>query len=119
MNDSKILQALEQLGAQYPWDRVSIWLQREPAGEVRFVAYIDADYNRGVSSAMGAGATLAEACSHAAKDAGNRDPEITREQKILELKRNISKLEAAQFGPPPYRPGTLLAPGAMSMDIQV
>jgi hypothetical protein len=119
MKDSAIIEALERLGAQFPWDITAIWLERKPAGDVSITTYIPTDYERRTDSAFGHGETLDAACQDLIKNAGVRDPEAQREAKIREYKELISKLEAANFGPPPYRPGTRLAPGALSRDVEV
>lgn len=119
MNDGKILATLERFGAMFPWDKVAIWLEREPDGKITFTAYVYSASERGISSALGYGDTIEEAINRCVKDAGDRDPEKTREKAIGELKEKLAKLEAAQFGPPPYGPGYHLAPGALNLSIEV
>lgn len=119
MNDGKILTALERFGAMFPWDKVAIWLEREPDGNVSFVAYINSDYARGAQSACGSGDSLEEAINRCQADAGMRDPEKHRETMIRELKEKIEKLEAADFSMPPYRSGYHLAAGALNLSIDV
>lgn len=118
-NDQQILTALERLGAQFPWDEVTIWIRRAPAGQISFTAHLPSDYERATPSAFGQGATLADACRDVVKDAGIRDPEGMRQKKLEELREQIRKLEGVTIGLPPYVPGTLLAPGALALDIEV
>lgn len=119
MQDSKILAALEQLGALYPWDKVAIWINREPCGTISFTVYLSSDSDRAVSSAYGFGATIEEAIQRCRKDAGERDPEKTCQDKIRELEEALRKLRAANFGIPPYRPGYHLAPGALNLSVDI
>lgn len=118
MKDSQIIEALERLGAAFPWDNVEITIRRQPEGKACFVAYVHADYDRGTESVIGTGATLAEALSDAIKDAPGHDPELIRTKALKKLREQIAKLEALDLRYPPYRPGTQLAPGALSTDIE-
>ena len=117
--DNQILAALERLAASFPWDEVSIWLTRKPDGRVRFTTHLPSDYSTERESVFGSGETLAEACADLLKSAGPRDPDDLRKRKLEELRQKIAKLEAAQFGLPPYKPGLLLAPGALNPDIDL
>ncbi len=117
--DSAILGALERLAAQFRWDTVAIWVERKPDGEISFTAYIPSDYARHADSAFGHGPTLAEACRELEQKAGSRDPNAAREQKIAELEEQIRKLKALDLSLPPYRPGTRLAAGALTPEIEI
>ena len=120
--DSEILEALERLGASFQWDDVSIWITRKPGGQIGFTAYLPCDYASDRAqrpSEFGHGNTLAEACSNLLKNAGPRDPEDLRRKTIQELEDKIQKLKAAEFGLPPYKPGLLLAPGALKSDVDI
>lgn len=119
MQDSKILAALERFGAMFPWDKVQIWIGREPGGRIEFTAYLSSDADRGLGSAFGYGATIEEAIQKCKADAGNRDPEQSCQNKIRELEEKLRKLRAANFGDPPYRPGYHLAPGALNLIVDI
>ena len=121
--DSEILEALERLGADFQWDDVSIWITRKPGGEIGFTAYIPGDFSTNDTarrdSAFGHGGTLAEACRDLLKSAGPRDPETLRRKTIQELQDKIERLQRVDFGLPPYKPGLLLAPGALKSDVDI
>lgn len=119
MQDSKILAALERIGAMYPWDKVQLWIGRAPGGKIEFTVYLASDSDRAVNSAYGFGSTIEEAIQCCRKDAGDRDPEKTCQDKIRELEEALRKLRAANFGDPPYRPGYHLAPGALNLSVDI
>lgn len=118
-NDNAILTALERLGAQFPWDPIEISINRKPNGETSFTAYMMQNEGRGVRSVLACADTLSEVCSELVQKAGNRNPESLREALVAKLKAQIQNLEKADFSMPPYRPGTLLAPGALKTEIDI
>lgn len=119
MKDSAILAALERLGAAFPWDEVNIWIERSPRGAVCFTAYVRGDSARGTESIVACSETLAGATNEAIAKSPSHDVEANRERKIAELKEQLAKLEALDLRYPPYRPGTILAPGALAVDVEV
>lgn len=103
-----ILEALEQLGAAFPWQTVSIWTHRAPNGEYRFTAHIAEEDKLGLPDRWGHGKTPAEACreieEHDERFPKPRDPLKAREIKIAELSEKIAQMQAVVIGLPPYRP---------------
>jgi hypothetical protein len=119
MNDNKILEALEQFGALYPWDKVGLWVDREPEGKISFTACIYSDHQRGLNNALASGESIEEAVRRCRAEAGERDPEMARERALRDIRERLVKLQAIQFGPPPYRAGSLLAAGALNLPLDV
>lgn len=117
--DSAILAALEKLGALFKWDAVSIWIERQPDGEIRFTTYLPADSSRCASCAFGHGDTLGQAVDELIREGKDRDPELQRQKAIKELEEQLAKLKAMDLRYPPYRPGTRLSPGALAQSIDV
>lgn len=105
----QILVLLESLAATYPWDTVSIWATREPKGDLSFTAYIRENGEMRFPSEFGHGKTAEAAVTSLIKAAGKRDPEKLRQEAIEKLKKQIDKLEAAEFGIPPYIPNREIA----------
>jgi len=44
LNDQMITEAIETLGAAFPWDSVEMWVERKPEGETSF--YRHAQFKR-------------------------------------------------------------------------
>lgn len=106
-----ILVGLEKLAAAFPWDSVSIEVHRKPEGKLRFVVYIPDNRDCGIlGSVYISGDKLPEAIDRAiAENSAIRDPRVSRDRAIEELKQQIAKMEAANFEFPPYVPNRELA----------
>jgi len=110
MKDQEIFEALEQLGAAFPWESVDVWVRREPAGIINYTVYLNGAAEIGLESDFGHGKTVAEAVADAMKLKDRRDPAQTIKDKINRLKRDILKLEqvAQTLALPPFCPCLLL-----------
>lgn len=108
--DCEILGALEAFGAAFPWDKVDLWLIREPEGTIRYSAILNENSKFGFNFASASGQTARDAVTQIiAQQEGRRDPEAARLKKLAELREQIQRLEAVVLGMPPYRPNSELA----------
>lgn len=114
MKDRTILAALERLGAAFPWDKVSIHIDRNPDGEFKWWVVIHDNPTFGFRFECNASnhvhndieALVAYAILHWSD---GRDPEKARDNKIKELKEQVDKLQSVVLGLPPFRPNRELA----------
>lgn len=104
-----IIEAIETLGASFPWDTVDLWIVRQPEGHIHFSAILNANDKFGWQFCSESADAPMEAVKRLCEtEQGKRDPETQRAKKIAELKEKIAKLEAVVLGMPPYRPNTEL-----------
>jgi hypothetical protein len=109
MNDHHLFAELERLAAAFPWQSVDIWLRREPAGEVKYTAYIHANEAVGIRSDSSTADTPQAAVDRIISDNQHNSPEEARTKKIAELQEQIRKLQSVEIGLPPYIPNRELA----------
>lgn len=109
LTDSMVLEALETMAAQFPWDTVRISIERKPEGDCEFTVGVNENKKLGFDYECGWGSNPQSAVQHLIERSGERDPEKARNRKIAELEDQIRKLNAVIIGMPPYRPGTRLA----------
>lgn len=100
---------LERLAAAAPYERVDLWIQRTPKGELSYVAYLNGDHALGMNSNSGHGNTPAEAVDSALRDGGTRDPNVAKQKKIDELEMQIARLRMLPHVLPPWQPVRELA----------
>lgn len=104
-----IIEAIETLGASFPWDIVDLWIVRRPEGQIEFSAILNANDKFGWRFASESADAPMEAVKRICEsEQGKRNPETDRAKRIAELKEQIRKLEAVVLGMPPYRPNTEL-----------
>lgn len=112
ITSADITAEIERLAEAFPWDTVSMWIDRRPEGRWHFTAHLHSNEKFGFSTEFESGATPQEAVDAMIKDQQNkRDPEIAREKKIRELKEQIEKLQQVVIGLPPYVPNRELTNG--------
>lgn len=112
MKDQTIFEALEKLGAAFPWEEVQIWIKRSPEGVICFTSHVDGNEKLGFrfefeSSIVSVTEAVDQMIERHAKD--HQDAERARKAKIMELELELAKLK--QTGPltlPPFRPCLLL-----------
>lgn len=108
--DISIFAALERLAAACPWDRVDIWVERAPKGEILYHAIVHDNQQFGFPFLAGTSEKdPEEAVDALLRRVEDRDPENARNAKIAELKSLIQKLNAVTVGQPPYVPNRELA----------
>lgn len=104
-----IIEAVETLAASFPWDKVDLWIVRQPEGQMWFSAILNENSKFGFPFASASGEGPMDAVRRICEEQlGKRDPDIARRKKIADLKEQIAKLEAVVLGMPPYRPNTEL-----------
>jgi hypothetical protein len=101
--DQTIYQALETLAAAFPWDRVSVWVDRQPEGIYSFTVYIAENQKTGGKSIFSSETDLQKAVEETIKQSDSHDPEVTRKKRIQELEMELLKLKTRMFSLPPYR----------------
>lgn len=116
MKNVEILEALEVLAAAMPWDTVNIWIERRPEGKISYAAIVQDNPKFGLQFDSAHGDTPIAAVERLIKDNdGKRNPEVAREKKLVELKRQIEQLQEVVIGMPPYVPNRELAERAESL----
>jgi hypothetical protein len=118
INNIDIIEQIERLAEAFPWDTVSLWLHRRPAGDYSFTAHLESNDKYGLQSEFESGATPGEVASAMIQRLPNRNPEAAREKVIAELKAKIEKLQGVVIGLPPYRPGRELSNGERTIHAQ-
>jgi hypothetical protein len=113
-----IVAQVERLAEECPWDTVSLWIYRTPEGLHSFTSHLNQQDKFGFPSVFGSGGTPSEAVDDVLKQCGARAPEIARDQKIEELRKQIEKLQAVTIGIPPYRPNRELSNGEPAINAQ-
>lgn len=109
-NDMQILETLETVAAAFPWDTIEIQIDREPEGKCHFSFWLKANAKYGFNYEVATGDTVQEAAARLIEQqAGKRDPDRQRKEKIAELRKQIQQLQAVIVGLPPYRPNRELA----------
>jgi hypothetical protein len=108
VNDETVFAQLEIVAAQFPWDEIHASVRRKPEGIYTFQFYMPSNEKTGAEWCFGNGDSIEEAAADLVRNAGERDPEVKRRQKIAELQLEIEKLKNKSFMLPPYRaPGQL------------
>lgn len=118
INNIDIIEQIERLAEAFPWDTVSLWLHRSPAGDYSFTVHLAGNDKYGLQSEFQIGATPEEVTSALIKRQPNRTPEDARKKKIVELKEKIEKLQSVIIGRPPYCPGRSLSNGERTIHAQ-
>lgn len=108
MNDTQLFAELERFAASYPWQKVSIWVQRTPEGKLDYVAYLYANDQMGMAGNSCTKPTVTEAIDQLMRETPPQDPENRRLAKIRELELQLAKLRMVQVGLPPYVPSLQL-----------
>jgi molybdopterin converting factor small subunit len=111
MTDTTLFEILERLGGAFPWQKVGIWVQREPQGTLDYVAYAYEQYDMGLESSSTCGPTPEEAVEKLIREYAKQGPEVRRKEKIRALLLQIEKLRAVQIGLPPFVPCRQLGVG--------
>ena len=111
MKDREILTALETLSAHCPWERVDLWITREPNGVLRFTAYAAGVDEMKMAAAFGNGDSPEKAVEQLKRIQPDRNLEKYRHQEITRLQMQIAKLQQVSFVLPPWRPRQSLTIG--------
>ena len=111
ISNLNIIEELERLAAECPWETVDIWLSRTAEGHYHFTACAGGNTKFALEFASANAATPGEAVDSLLKSHPVRTPEVMRVRKIAELKAQIEKLQGVIVGLPPYKPGTILTNG--------
>lgn len=109
--ETEVFAELERLAASCPWEKVDIWVVREPSGHISFTAYAAGNETLGFNSAFGSGLTpcaAVDALLKANPGRGQEDIEQRRQEQIAKLRMEIARLETISFELPPYRPTPLI-----------
>lgn len=110
MNNNNIMEQLERLAAAFPWDKVDIWVCREPQGAIEFKGIVHDNRMFGFDFVSATGSTPEESVDKViAHNENRRNPESARESKIEELQEQIKRLLSVEIGLPPYVPNRELA----------
>lgn len=108
-NNLQILEALETLAQAFPWDTVQIEINRLPEAKYRYTAWLCPN-NFGGNFECASGDSVGDAVALLIeRQAGKRDPDRARQEKLAGLRAQIAKLEAVVIGLPPYKPNRELA----------
>lgn len=106
------------MAAACPWDKVELWVCRQPEGEYGFTAHVNKNEKFGFDYIFCSEQTAIGAVDRAIQEAEGRDPEQARKKKIAQLKESIERLQAVVVGIPPYRPGSQLTNGEATIIAQ-
>ena len=109
IDQKDLIGELERLAEACPWDRVDLWIIREPEGEYSFTTYVAENRMFGFQSVYGHGKSPQQAVDDVLRQCDMRDPEYARRKKIAELKEQIEKLQAVVIGLPPWKPNRELS----------
>lgn len=104
MQDKLIFAAVEKFSASFKWETVELEIRRRPDGSYNFMAYLQSNTEMGLPCVFGYGDTPDAAVEDTIKKAGDREPESFRQKAIAELQLKIAKLQAMEFGLPPWQP---------------
>lgn len=109
VENMQILEALELLGAAFPWEPVEIDIERRPEGKYMFNVWLKGGGSLGLSYALSTGEDPVKvALGVIEREKDRRDPAIKRKERAAQLRRELAELESV-LGMPPYRPNRELA----------
>ena len=113
-----IIEQVERLADACPWDKVELWVCRQPEGDYGFTAHVDKNEKFGFDYIFCSERTAVEAVDRAIEEAEGRNPSEARNKKIAQLREQIEKLQSVVIGMPPYRPGSELTNGEAAITIK-